>query len=160
MDHRRKKFLKLAFRNDCENFEPDDFLHRFGNTKNAILYSTLFLPALEEYCGSVLLASSIEENAAKVRFKELRKAASSASELEFLESSFNFVEVGYQFADRSSLEEEDDFLAELVAESWIGYLATRYPNRVFEVALLSPDKTGSVTGIHFFEKRANQDSSL
>ena len=153
-EQERLSFLKFTYPVGGENFNSEDYLHCHGNAGHAILYSTLFLPAMEEVCGSVLLSGTISDKGTRNRFETLRKDAENPSALESLEASFNFIELGYQFSGRSAVSEKDEsLLATMVAESWSGILKVRYPTRSFTVEILSPEVTGSITGIHFFENR-------
>jgi hypothetical protein len=82
---------------------------------------------------------------------DAKKAA--AWSLPELEISFNFLEVSYAFSDRRSSNGGDALLAEFIAEAWRGRLTLLYSPRKFEVSVLSPEQTGSVVGVQFFEIR-------
>src|SRR5262245_27113745 len=87
-----------------------DHMHWIGNTHGALLYAPLFCPQFIDVDGSVLLvrpSGNIEE-----RFLEAKK--NSDVSLAELESNFNYIEVGYLFADRPFPEEDDELLAEFI----------------------------------------------
>jgi hypothetical protein len=127
-----------------------DFLHQFGNAINALLYAPLFCPEFIEVDGSILLnrmGSNIEE-----RFLDTKRT--SKLSLAEIESSFNFLEVSYAFADRTrSSNGEGTLLAEFIAESWRARLMYLYSPRRFEVSVLLPEQTGEVAEVHFFGLR-------
>src|SRR3981189_878794 len=90
-----------------------DFLHQFGNAINALLHAALFCPEFIEIDGSILLnrmGSNIEE-----RFLDVKRT--SKLSLAEIESSFNFLEVSYAFADGTrSSNGEGTLLAEFIAD--------------------------------------------
>jgi hypothetical protein len=123
-------------------------LHQFGNAIDGLLYAPLFCPPLIEVEGSVLLDQG---NTAK-RFVDAKLTGTMS--LRRLEASFNLLEVSYAFSNRArDTGDEGDLLAQFVAEAWRGRLALLYPLRRFEVLVLSPEKTGSVTAVQFSELR-------
>lgn len=130
-----------------------DWLHAVGKSSEAIFYSILFMPELVLVGGSVLLAWGLPDEASKKRF--LDALGSGSKSRETLESSFNFIEVGYLFdaPGRDTSDQEDELLAELIRDSWRGWLNTSYPDKRFKVEILSEDVTGSTVGVHFFEIR-------
>lgn len=150
----RLSILRSFFPHWTSKFSTSDLLGEFGKASLAVLYSELFIPDLEDCEGSILLSWSISSEEMASRFRELKKEAD-PRKLEEIESSFNFIEIGYLFQPqgRDLEEEQDDFLAHLVAEAWKGCLKSRYPERSFIVEVLPPEITGSVVGVHFYERR-------
>lgn len=148
----RMAVLKKHFINDLDTTSPD-ILYQFGNPSNALLYSTLFAPDLQEVDNSVLIFWKVFDSDSRQAFLEARKRVKSESELEELESNFNWFEVGYIFSDNKFRDEEDMLLAGIIAKCWKGYLSCQYPKRTFVVEVLSPEQTGSTVGVHFYEKR-------
>src|SRR6266404_9379067 len=116
--HRRLTSLLRQHFHPVEGTAPHDlwdFLHQFGDQMSALLCAPLFCPEFIEGDGSILLnrmGPNIEE-----RF--LGAKGTSKLSLAEIESSFNFLEVSYAFADRSrSSNGEGTLLAEFIAESW------------------------------------------
>lgn len=146
-------FLRKHFPTAENGFSSTDFIHCFGRASDALLYSLLYMPELIEVNGSILLAWNVPDEKEKLRFVSGLKNTNMARQE--LESSFNFVEIGYIFdaTGRDTSDEEDQILANLLADAWRGYLGVRYPGRTFVVEVLLPDQTGSTVGLHFFEKR-------
>jgi len=130
-----------------------DFLHSEGKASEALLYSALFSPDLVLLNDSVLLAWMVPDDKSKASFKRLSEKASNS--LWKLESSYNFVEVGYLFdaSGRDTSDEEDELLAVRIRDAWRGWLKVTFPNRCFSVEVLSPEITGSCVGVRFFELR-------
>jgi hypothetical protein len=146
----RLKVLESNFPEGTENFDSGDFLYCFGNATEAILYSTLFLPDIEEFCGRVVLSVPISDPEGRKRF--VSAVESEDADREEMVASFNWIEVGYVFSKRRSTDEEDEVLATLIAESWRNLLKGRYPERQFIVRVIPPEETGSTVGVGFVEK--------
>lgn len=146
----RLKVLQTNFPEGTEGFDSEDFLHCFGKTNDAILYSALFLPEIEEFCGRIVLSQALSCPEARKRF--ISTAKSDDPDRQEGIGSFNWLEVGYLFADRSSSEEEDECLAVIIAECWGNLLKGRYPERQFVVSVIPPEETGSTVGVGFVEK--------
>lgn len=130
-----------------------DLLHSMGNGRDALLYSILFMPELVVIGDSVLLSWNLPNKEAIDRF--LNMVGESGRTLEQLESSFNFIEVGYLFDSpgRNLSDDEDELLAQRIVQAWSGWLMASFPDRKFSVEVLSPEETGSTVGVHFFEVR-------
>lgn len=130
-----------------------DWLYSMGKASEALLYSILFMPELLIVESSVLLAWSASQKSEKERFLEL--LADGSKDIQTLEASFNFIEVGYLFDDagRDMSDEEDELLANLICNAWSGWLKASFPEREFQVEVLSEEDTGSTVGVHFFEVR-------
>ena len=127
---------------------PDDFLHEFGDVVSALMYSRVFMPDFVEVDGSILLGLYFPDRA-----QEFRAAKAKGRSLAAVEASFNSIEVPYLFSNRDSTDEEDTLLANKIEEAWRARLKCLYPKREFVVATLSPEKTGSVVGVQFYEIR-------
>jgi len=130
-----------------------DWLYSMGKASEALLYSILFMPELLIIENSVLLAWSVSQKSEKERF--LDSLADESKDIQTLEASFNFIEVGYLFdgAGRDTSDEEDELLANLICKAWSGWLRASFPERKFQVEVLSEEDTGSTVGLHFFEIR-------
>ncbi len=57
------------------------------------------------------------------------------------------------FCDDDKDEDEDEVLAEFIAEAWRGRLLKLFPERKFIVEVIPPDPTGSVVSVGFKEVR-------
>lgn len=135
-----------------KDFSLSDLLHTFGKGSEALLYSILYMPKLNLIDDSVLLSWNMPNNSVKKKFSEQLQCENR----EELEASYNFIEIGYLFdaVGRDTSDKEDNLLATLVRDAWDAWLHLKYPDRKFKVEILAPEQTGSVTGIHFFERRA------
>src|SRR5262245_18835480 len=123
-----------------------DILHQFGCVPGALLYATLFCPEFVEIESSVIL----NRRGANLEERFLNAKRTNTLDLAELESSFNFLELPYVFADRRCMNgSADSLLARFVAEAWRARLELLYRPRRFEVGVLSPAQTGSVVGVHF-----------
>lgn len=138
-------------------------IHLHGQASLALLYSSLFVPDVEEVEGSVLLSWNLSDKQ-RERFIGAKRS-SQDYQFQELEASYNSVEVSYIFgtAEGRDLQEEDDVvLAEIIAKAWRGFFKITYPDRYFEVEVLDPDVTQGVVGLRFFEIRntSKKDTSL
>ncbi|MGH6712656.1 MAG: hypothetical protein ACREEK_27310 [Bradyrhizobium sp.] len=127
-----------------------DFTHQFGNAVDALLYVPLYCPEFIEVDGSILLnrmGSDFEK-----RFVEVKRTSKLA--LTEIESSFNVLELGYAFSDRTRVSNgENALLAESVAEAWRARLVYLYSPGRFEVSVRWAEQTGDTAEVHFFELR-------
>ena len=130
-----------------------DLIYKNGKASDAILYSLLYFPELEQIQDSIMLAWSVSDTQNRDRF--LAQVSSNEVEIRKLEASFNFVEIGYLFetSGRNTNDEQDLVLAELIQLSWSQHLASSFHKRRFIVEILDPEVTGSTVGVHFFEDR-------
>ena len=130
-----------------------DWLYARGRASEALLYAILFMPELQLIQDSILLGWNLPDESAKRRFVDA--LAEGKQSRQQLETSFNFIEVGYLFdaPGRDTEDEEDEILAKLIKNAWEGWLKVSYPDRRFKVEVLSPEETGSTVGVHFFEER-------
>gem|GEM_PF-978193 len=134
---------------DNGGFEEVDFLHVYGDPIQALLYSALFCPETVEVDGMVFLTLQVSDRDDVERVR--RYLIDVEGNRQAVESSFNFVEVPYLFGASPSTDEDDLLLAERLADSWRAWLSYIHPDRQFVVEVLSPEVTGSVVGIHFFQ---------
>lgn len=132
--------------------EASDLLFEFGDAAQVLLASELYTPRTVEVDGSVLLADSIEDASAQERWSG---ACRTNSDRAAVEQSFNLLEVPYSFADRQTLDDDDDdILAQRLAESWRAWLPHVHPGRRFRVLIVGPEEMGSVVALTFSEDRA------
>jgi hypothetical protein len=126
-----------------------------GKPHSALLYSTIFFPEFIEVDGSILLKNNVPD--VETRFRS--GGAESNLSLAESEASFNSVEVGYIFStrpissfdtDTSALEQK---LAKIIADAWRCRLKDLYPSRIFSVSVLTPEQSGSVYSVEFYELR-------
>jgi hypothetical protein len=122
---------------------------------SALLYSTIFFPEFVEVDDSILLKNNVDD--VENRFRSARIASDLS--LADSEASFNSIEVGYIFSTRPISDYDTDTspleqkLAEIIAYSWRLKLKDLYPSRVFSVSVLTPEESGSVISVEFFEIR-------
>lgn len=146
--------LKRNFgKSGYENFSAFDFLHAEGSAKNAILYGSLFFPEFVEIDGTVLLKTNVADQENLDRFYSLR--SSGTKHHVEIEDSFNFLEVIYCFGgERNELSfEDEELLAEMVAESWRCRLVASFPGRSFEVKVCHPGEISDVFSVRFREQK-------
>ena len=143
------QFLRNRF-GDMKNFSPDDYLHAFGKERDALLYWSLFFPELVEVENSIFLKRMVTNE------DELKEEIiSSQRSILDIETSYNFVEVGYLFGcgDSNISDAEELLLAKKIRLGWDAWLKVKYPNKVFCVEVLGPGQTGSTAGVQFYEQR-------
>lgn len=135
------------------SFQSEDYLHAMGAAKAAILYSALFQPEFICIEDSILLAWNVRDEVDRDRFRMCLQEKKYS--LEETEASFNFVEIGYIFGPqgRDTNDIEDELLAEIINSAWEAWLAYCYPERKFNVSILTPEVTGSTVAIQFNQVR-------
>jgi hypothetical protein len=127
-----------------------EFVYRFGNGFDALLYAQLFCPELIDVEDSVII--QVVGRSPKLDFSVAKKRW--AGTLSELESSFNVVEVEHLFSDMSHTDDaQSALLAKFIAEAWRARLLMMYPKRAFEVVILLPEVTGSGHEVRFSEIR-------
>jgi hypothetical protein len=132
--------------------DPRDILNQFGDMVSALLYSTIFFPEFVEVNGSVFLKDNAPDAEDSLHGDRLTLAE--------VEASYNSIEVAYLFGyHHFSL---DDFeiadtpeikLAHIIADAWADRLKRLYPSRAFKVSVLTPEESGSVYSVEFYEIR-------
>lgn len=148
--------LSLIHDNRSDLLTISDYIYSFGNAKDALLYSSLFMPELIVVEDSVLIKDNYDLPELKKRFlTALQKTKNKKADISIVESSFNFIEVGYIFEPhgRNTLDKEDEILAYRIRDAWRGWLSIQYPSRKFIVEVLSSEQTGSSIGVSFFQQR-------
>lgn len=101
------------------------------------------MPELVEIQGNVLLSWHADTAA---------EAIATSHDKKDTVASFNWIEVGYIFENRTSIDDHgDSILAEAIRESWEAHLLRLYPERRFDVRVLTPEETGSTVGVGFRE---------
>ncbi len=123
----------------------DDVVHMFGNVAGALLYARLFVPEFRVVEGIVILDDGVRPE------EFLEAIPESKKDLRELSDGFNWIEPTYIFANRDSDWDEDQVLAELIAEAWRGRLLKLFPDRKFIVEVLSSEQTGGGIGVGFKE---------
>jgi hypothetical protein len=136
--------------------EPRDILNQFGDMVSALLYSTIFFPEFVEVNGSVFLKDNAPDAEEPLHNDRLTLAE--------VEASYNSIEVAYLFSNihvALGLSYETTYdaeaveikLAHIIADAWADRLKRLYPSRVFKVSVLTPEESGSVYSVAFYEIR-------
>lgn len=133
-----------------EGYEVEDYVHAYGDPKQALLLARVFQPEFIEVGGYVVLRNLVQaEGGPSQLLAQLNGGASDQKVL----AGYRWVEIAYLFQHRDFLSEsEDRLLAELIAESWSGVLCKQFPNKEFVVRVIEPKHTGSVVGVGFSEE--------
>jgi hypothetical protein len=131
------------------NHNLTDFLYEYGSVQGALLHARLFVPEFRVIAGRVILDDGYAPEA-------YLKAVSKSETGSVDPDSFNYVEVFYMFADRETgidihNYDDDEVLAELIAEAWRCRLAALFPERKFVVDVTPGDESGLVTTVGFRE---------
>jgi len=134
-----------------DGFVGVDYLHALGNARDALLYYELFFPKLEILSGSVLLAAMLGQDGRK-RFLEAVEQMGRVR----AEQSFNRIDVPYVFsgAGPQLTDSQDEVLANSIGVAWKRRLAGEFPKKKFHVRIESPEETGEVVGVCFWEQRS------
>src|SRR5258705_8048455 len=135
-------FLRQQYENkgiEIGDWNRAYLVYGFGNATSALLHSVLFAPEFVEIAGCIFLRDfgnyKRDELAAKVA--EARKK--SVAELQRLVWSYTWLEVGYVINDRMSGDEQE-LLANLIADAWRLRLKGKYPDRRFVVSVMSEEE--------------------
>src|SRR5258708_6340661 len=128
---------------DTTSFDIRDFVYAFGSPLDALMYSTLLWPRFEEIDGMIFIEGTIEDDEDRDRLSEVFEK--NERDVSRTEEDFNLVEVPSDlFGQRAgeTSDEEDQRLAELLAQMWAARLHSLYPSRRFVVKVLEPEETG------------------
>ena len=141
-----KEILARYYR-DGGGYDVEDFVHAYGDPKQALLLFRVFWPEFLIVGQDVVLKTYIDAEGGPAKLlSQISKQGEAAL------SGYRWLEIPYLFEQRTELESEDDlYLAELVAETWRGALCYQFPEKKFVVQVLSPAETGSVVGVGFEE---------
>lgn len=143
----RKKF---SFNEGRVPHSPEDMIFAAGNASDALLYSLLFVPELSLVDDSVLLTNGSSE------VREAFSAAKRKSQmpLERLEASFNMREIPFLFANGQFEENDENLLADKVAEAWRRALKSFCPDRRFAVNVVPAEENAGNVTVEFYELRS------
>ncbi len=147
--HLREKYKGY----DTHGFDFFDLLHLVGSPLDALLYAQLFWPEFVEIEGMVFLNGTIEDEDDMGRlYQALKRYGGDKSQVE---KSFNVIEIPSLFGKQLSetTDEEDQLLAERLAEMWQQRFTVLYPAKKFMVEVLSPEQTGSEVAVLFYMRR-------
>ena len=154
-DQLLKRLRQLYPNADTTSFDVLDFVAAFGSPLDALMYSMLFWPVFVEIEGMTFLKESVENEDDRQRLADALKRYE--GDRTQTEQSFNLFEIpSMLFTTRAgeTIEEEDLWLAQRLAEMWRACLRHRYPDRNFVVEVLDPHDTGGEVGVIFYERRA------
>ncbi len=129
-----------------------DFVWRRGSVLDALMYSFLFWPELVEY-QNMIFVNAQRKGRSKPEPEQIRAALVKMRNPWRVEESFNLFELPYDLFGNAgdTTDEQVEFLAVRLAELWRAKLAKDFPNRRFEVKVLSPEETGGDLGITFYQ---------
>lgn len=144
MDSYRKEIVSLF---DAPNeMSVQDCVNTFADPAQVLLAYTVFNPEFTEVNGEPVLGPLSDLQVESI--EELMGTSSASDVLD----SFRWLEVPYLFNDRSRLSEiQDNLLANLMVVSWKSKLISEYPDRKWNVRILSANETGSVVAVGFKE---------
>lgn len=98
----------------------------------------------------VFLAEDLDENK-RTRIDKMSKETNACTS--DIERSFNCFEVPSYFfsnvADTS--DDEDEYLAELIAQIWFCKLKRDFPEKKFKIEVLSPEQTGGEIALSVYQ---------
>ena len=125
------------------------YMHDHGSAADALLYATLFVPKFVEIEGTVYIDRDDPELEQGIR--GAKAAGRVIPEEDFEHGSWNYLEIPYAFGDRKGSDEDDELLANFVAEAWRARLHYRFAPRKFEVRVLPPEETKDCWYVQFAE---------
>ena len=130
--------------------DPDDMVFEKGKAGEALLYSLLFVPELSIVADSVLLTNGSTE----IEGRFLEAKGRTPMPLDRLEVSFNRVEIPFLFAAEDFADNEEQLLAERIAEAWRRALAAFCPDRRMVVDIVRAEDNAGNIAVEFFERRS------
>jgi hypothetical protein len=144
------KTILLRYFKARDDFDVDDLIHEYGDPRQALLHFRMFYPEFVEVNGHVVLKSIIDGDDGSEKLVEL--LAQNHSDVQEILEGYRWVEVPYLFLKDDLEDEEDYFLAQLMAESWKGALMSQFPEQKWVARVLEPEETGSTVGVCFEEE--------
>ena len=147
-----KRLRVMCPNRDTTGFNLFDTLHAEGSGLYALLYCRLFWPEFVEIDNMVFLKETFEDEDDLRRLTEAFERY--GRDPRKTEQSFNLVEIPSLFGRRmgETIDEEDHWLAERLAEMWSYRLQLLYPHRRFIVEVLEPEQTGGEVAVIFYQQ--------
>jgi hypothetical protein len=144
------KTILLRYFEDRGDFDVDDLIYEYGDPRQALLHFRVFYPEFVKVAGCVVLKSILDGEGGSEKLTE--RLAQNPDDAQKILEGYRWVEVPYLFLKDDLNDEEDYFLAQLIAESWKGALMSQFPEQGWETKVLEPEETGSTVGVCFEEQ--------
>lgn len=136
-----------------DGFDDWDYLHCHGKNRDAVFYSTLFMPEVILVEDSVILRHRADDNESVSRVLDCLHKEGATQQA--VEASFNIVEVAHIFgADHEAMGEEIELLTRILRNAWNAWLHHLFPNRSFTVEYIPPEENGDEIAITFYQDRS------
>ncbi len=150
-EHYKEDYKKSYPDSDMANFDIMDFIHAFGSSLYALMYSRIFWPEFVIIDDMFFLKETIQDEHDRTRLKNALDACKGNKQE--IEESFNFIEIPYCFSVSipDTTDKEDDILVRRIAEMWRARLAMVFPDRSFKVDIIEPEESGSVVSLTFYQ---------
>ena len=137
------RVLRQMFACD-QSWDNSDIANVYADPKQGLLSWAALKPELLVVEGAVVLGPMTDEQLLNLE-NQIKKNPGRVDL-----SSYRWLEVPYQFEDRSSLSEEQELvLAQVFAEAWLMHLKARFPDQSWRTRVIPPSETGSVVGVSF-----------
>jgi len=134
---------------DDGRYDVEDFIHAYGDPRQALLMFRAFFPEFSEVDGHVVLSTFL--NRADEPQSLIARLRTSPSDVYSVLKGYRWIEVPYLFANTSLSESDDHLLARMLAHSWLAALSLSFPATRWVTRVLTPEETGSVVGVCFEE---------
>ena len=145
----RLKEALLRYFADRGSYDVDDFVHAYGDPRQALLLFRVFFPSFSEVEGHVVLSAFLDDDSEPNRL--VTRLRASPSETSSVLKGYRWLEVPYMFAETALSDEDDVLLAKMLARSWLAALSMEFPARTWLTRVLNPEETGGVVGVCFDE---------
>ena len=135
--------LRQLFNCDV-SWDDGDVANVYSDPRQILLAWAALTPELIQVEGTVVLGPLTDKQCQELQ-RQLREKP---KEVDL--SSYRWLEVPYQFSDRTSLtEEQGQILAQVFAEAWLMQLNAQFPGQNWRTGTIAPEETGSVVGVYF-----------
>lgn len=126
---------------DTSNFNILDFLGPFGSPFQAILYSHLFWPNFVEFEGMIFMQDLIETEEDRNNIRRYFLKAQSTREVEKSFNQFPIPSSFFNINSFSTTDQENLYLAHKLAEIWDFRLKQLFPEKQFEIVVMTAEET-------------------
>lgn len=135
---------------DTKGFNILDFV-AFGSPLLAIAYYKLFFPDFVEYRGMIFMADEFYDEDRIDVDHLLEQENLSKKEIE---QSYDWSEIPSGFFGKNAgdtYDDEDDYLAEILCQTWKCKLEADFPGKRFVVELVDAKETGGEIAVVFYQ---------
>lgn len=135
---------------DRGNFGPEDFLHAYGDPRQALLAFRVFWPELTFVREHVVLSTFVDTDDAMAKL--IQSLERKDAPVQEVLSGYRWEEVDHMFSASTIVDDDYRVLAELMARTWLGALYQFAPAARWATWVMPPQETGGAWGVSFREE--------